>query len=738
MSELARLQIRIEADVAAMRRAMETAGQTVDRFENRSGRSLSNFDRSLQRAQRSALRFAGLIAAAMSVREAGQMADQWTNLTNQLRQYEDVLGPVTEASDRFIETTMNARAPVEGMSQIMQAASRSARQLGRDGDDVFAFMEAVGMGAAIANTGVAAVDGAMTQLGQAISSPRVQLQEFNSVVEGTPRLAQAFADGIDEAGGSVATLRQLISSGDISGGELFSALLDQLPTLREEFGQTQMTIGQAWQNVRTATLQAVGGMDSAAGASDRVAQSIDGLATVIRENREELAEFAGLMGDLAGLMVQGAAGVGRMSSWVRETFAQRQNSPQTVSQIRQEMERIIALSAEYEQRMNSAQGRGPIASGQFVPGRTEMDRSGTGRRSIINMGQLRGAIGQDELDRIDADLDITGPEAAERIVAALNVRLGELAARLRDLRSGSGGGGGGGGGGGDAIADAVFEELNKAKLDAIAEYEDLGARLEELFSELDEGRREAFEVTQRQLQADLEIAQARGDGRLAEALQRELALRQAIADLTADGVDPEKATVIATEAQAALIDATRQGEFREGFRTAFSEGLLAALQGDEEAFARWVRDGATRGLERALDRLADRLFDIFSNLNFGGGGKGGGWLSGLIGSIFGGGGGGFKPAGAPMTAGAVPLTAAVPGMVAAMPATSSAVTVVNYTPYIDARGATPDAVEGLRAEMRDQEARVRAYADGAGLRGASRVNREQARRGIGPQGVATF
>ena len=142
MAELERLIIRLEADTERMRRQMAASGRTVENFERRTTRHLSSIDRAMVGLGRSAVRMASALAAALVVREAVTLADDWTELTNAMRQYEDVLGPVTGASERLVDVAMDARAPLEAMSQLMQAGSRSARELGRGGDDVFAFMEA--------------------------------------------------------------------------------------------------------------------------------------------------------------------------------------------------------------------------------------------------------------------------------------------------------------------------------------------------------------------------------------------------------------------------------------------------------------------------------------------------------------------------------------------------------------------------------------------------------------------
>jgi hypothetical protein len=66
MAEIESLLIRIEADAALMRREMQRAGQSVERFSKKAGQGMTRFQRSMRTAQRMASRFAVGVGAAMA------------------------------------------------------------------------------------------------------------------------------------------------------------------------------------------------------------------------------------------------------------------------------------------------------------------------------------------------------------------------------------------------------------------------------------------------------------------------------------------------------------------------------------------------------------------------------------------------------------------------------------------------------------------------------------------------
>jgi len=300
-------------------------------------------------------------------------------------------------------------------------------------------------------------------------------------------------------------------------------------------------------------------------------------------------------------------------------------------------------------------------------------------------------------------------------------------------------------GGGDGIGDAaeitseqigqMYAAIAGKLADSEQEFLDFLQTTEDAVAET---REASLALAGRELDAQLAIARARGDGELVRSLERELDVRRQIADLTALGVSAEKAEALANQNADALDIAERQGEFREAFRTAFSEGMLAALQGDQEAFQQWIRDGATRGLEQALNNLADLLFDLLSKAGSGvGGGKGGGVGSVLsgVGRFFGFGGG--KAAGGPVSPGRFYTVGErgperfvpdVPGVIVPAQVGQGAASRVNIIQefHLHAEGAV--MTEHLLAEMDAKAANAGALALSQSRADLTEIRRSQSRR----------
>lgn len=133
---------------------------------------------------------------------------------------------------------------------------------------------------------------------------------------------------------------------------------------------------------------------------------------------------------------------------------------------------------------------------------------------------------------------------------------------------------------------------------------------------------------------EAEIARLSGSPERILRAERELFIEERINELLRlrPGLTQGEARDQASNEADALDAAGRQGELRDEFRSAFSDGIKAAIDGDLGGF---FENMADRFTSRMLDNLADDLFDLLSEAAKGmsGGGGGGGWMS-AIASLF--------------------------------------------------------------------------------------------------------
>ena len=116
---------------------------------------------------------------------------------------------------------------------------------------------------------------AVIQLIQGLQSGVLRGEEFNSVMEQAPRLAQALSDGL---GVTTGKLREMAGQGKLTAETVMIALQGQAGVVAAEFAKLPNTVGVALQNLKTQWLMYVGAADNGMLSSSNAAKMIDGLS----------------------------------------------------------------------------------------------------------------------------------------------------------------------------------------------------------------------------------------------------------------------------------------------------------------------------------------------------------------------------------------------------------------------------------------------------------------------------
>lgn len=243
------------------------------------------------------------VATGLAVREFINFSNAALEIRNRLVLVNDVVADTEGAFQRLKQISLDTRSPLRENVSLFQRAAQAAGDLGASTDDMFRFVRAAGTALAIMGGQAGTARGALIQLSQAIGATRVRAEEFNSILEGALPLAQAAARGIEETGGSVARLRQLIILGNLSSRRFFQAILGEAETLAAQFAKTIPTISQAFQNLRTEGIDAAKRFNEATGAAEFLAKTIIGLANNLKTLVDGLITAANNLDIVATIIV---------------------------------------------------------------------------------------------------------------------------------------------------------------------------------------------------------------------------------------------------------------------------------------------------------------------------------------------------------------------------------------------------------------------------------------------------
>ncbi|MEQ1406156.1 tape measure protein [Neorhizobium sp. Rsf11] len=282
--DLEKLVVSLSADIKkfenAMKRAQGVTNKQLGAIQKKATTSSKAIAASFART---GLQIAGAFASAQLLREVGALSDAATKIDNALKVAGLSGAELEKVYKRLNQAAIANGAPIETLAGLYGKAALAQKELGVTTEELLGFTNNVALALRVAGTDAQSASGALLQLGQALGSGKVQAEEFNSILEGAPTIAQAVAAGLKEAGGSVAKLKSLVVDGQISSEAFFRAFEAGAPILQQKVAGSVFTIEQATVNLKTALIDSVREFNNATGASQRFAGGVNNAAKAIND-----------------------------------------------------------------------------------------------------------------------------------------------------------------------------------------------------------------------------------------------------------------------------------------------------------------------------------------------------------------------------------------------------------------------------------------------------------------------
>lgn len=274
MSEVASLVIKVDSSGA------KSATTELDR--------LSAGGKRAERATADLTRAAKLAGAALGASMVGAtaayvaLADKASVLSSRLKLATGSQEAFNKAQADTFRIAQETGSELDSVVNLYARLAQSSTELGLSQSEVSQLTESVTQAFIVSGATAQEASGGIRQLTQALAGGTVRAEEFNSILENSPRIVQAMADHFGVSFGKV---RTLVNDGKVSSEEFARAMLDSAEKIEAEYAQMPLTVSRATQEVRNALLGLVGDSNSAAGATSGLAGSIQELARTL-ESRE--------------------------------------------------------------------------------------------------------------------------------------------------------------------------------------------------------------------------------------------------------------------------------------------------------------------------------------------------------------------------------------------------------------------------------------------------------------------
>lgn len=567
--------------------------------------------KSLQALGRNALQFAGI---GLGISELVQLGDIYTQMTGRLRLVTQYTGDYAEVQQLLRNSASTTRSELVGTVDLYAQMSPALKGIGLSAAQSVGVITTINQAIALSGSSSQSAQAALVQLGQGFASGALRGEELNSIMEQTPALAQAIADGLGVSRGA---LRKMGEEGKLTAEAVATALQKVSDQVNDDFSKAPVTVGQAFTILKNEILVYVGATDQAVGGTSTLAEVVSNVADEFRNGGPAVSAFTGFIKIMVngldgayrllkivgiGLAGYAAAAKAALSGNFSEAKAIWQDLGRDIDAVlqkplvgQQKAVEVVADSArkrmQLEQQLADEVKR-LEALKAFVAGKTSDNIAAKDKTNI----DARIADQQRLVDAVRSAWQQQLAEA-EKFAESAKAKL----AKASDFR--------------DAGQSAVFN----AGLKGMSEEDQVGAKSSRMTDLQGQGSYEAARARMAAIEGDVkkfDAASAMAEKRLKEALQ----LAQDIGDVSS--IESLSNDLAKLQETSAAIDQKKSGEAQA--RAADQAKLLGELQQQLDALTKEARivevkaeitDAETKvkGLTNQLAELKDKTITVTVN-----------------------------------------------------------------------------------------------------------------------------
>lgn len=242
-------------------------------------------------------------------REFAQFVDSYTELQNKIAVVSGATTDYTKVTKDLLAVSIESRSDLASTLDVYSKLTRANQQFGLAQTQLLDITETVSKAVAMSGASVQGAQGALLQFSQAISGNfQASAQELNSIIEQTPGLAQAVAQGLTSIGKlgevSISQLKKLAEEKKFSAADVLQGLLNIGDEIDKQFKQATITMAQGWQAATDALRVYIGELDKQLGISKAIADALQGLAKELGNyDREIKALGAGALAVFSALSI---------------------------------------------------------------------------------------------------------------------------------------------------------------------------------------------------------------------------------------------------------------------------------------------------------------------------------------------------------------------------------------------------------------------------------------------------
>lgn len=167
----------------------------------------------------------------------------------------------------------------ENTGELFARITQASTSLGLAQTEILSVTKTINEAIKLSGGTAASADAAIIQLVQGLQSGVLRGEEFNSIMEQSPRLAQAMADGLGVTRGE---LRKMAGEGKLTSEVVIDAVRSQTQVIQEEFNTLPLTFGNSLILMKNTLFEFIGSINETVNQSGRLAAGVQSISNAIK------------------------------------------------------------------------------------------------------------------------------------------------------------------------------------------------------------------------------------------------------------------------------------------------------------------------------------------------------------------------------------------------------------------------------------------------------------------------
>ncbi|WP_291650040.1 tape measure protein [Clostridium sp.] len=195
----------------------------------------------------------GVAATATTALKSMSITDEFVNTNARIALINDGLQTQAELQEKIFKSASRAKGAYTDMAGAITRMGLLAGESFGSNDELIAFTELVQKSFKVGGASQSEQSAAMLQLSQAMAAGKLQGDEFRSIMENAPMIAQAIAD---YTGKSKGELKEMGSEGTITADIIKNSMFAMSDEINSKFATMPVTFGDIWNKIKNGGLKA--------------------------------------------------------------------------------------------------------------------------------------------------------------------------------------------------------------------------------------------------------------------------------------------------------------------------------------------------------------------------------------------------------------------------------------------------------------------------------------------------